>query len=140
MLMIVVVIAWSWLVAVGILGLVLGFLLLDEVGAGEMDLAVNVIGDHVIPIRETVIEFLDMLLAGGDLLVVFLLLPLVVFLDPLALGLQVDFLLVFLGLVLLRRVLLARIGIRFALSVPGFVPSAFVAGFLSQSFLVILRL
>ena len=39
-----------------------------------MDLAVHVVGDHVVPVGEAVVEFLDVLLALGDLL--FILLPL----------------------------------------------------------------
>ena len=122
-------------VAVGVLCLVLGFLLLDEVRAGEMDFAVNVVGDHVVPIGKAVVEFLDVLLAGGDLLVVFLLLPLIVFLDPLALCLQVDLLLFLLGLFLLRASFLPVSAAGLASLASGFLSSAFLSsGFFSSAF------
>ena len=70
---------------------VLLLLLLDDLVASEVDLAVHVVGDDVVPIGEAVVEFLDVLLALGDLLFVLLLLALVFLFDPLALGLEVGF-------------------------------------------------
>ena len=62
-------------------------LLLHNLVAAEVDLAIDVVGDDVVPVGEAGVQLGDLLLAVGNLLVVLLLLPLVLLLDPLALGL-----------------------------------------------------
>ena len=71
---------------VGGVGRGLGLFLLDDLVVAEVDLAVDVVGDDVVPVGEAGVELVDVLLAVGDLLIVFVLLPLVLLLDPLALG------------------------------------------------------
>ena len=53
----------------------------------EVNLAINVVGDDVVPVGEAGVQFVDPLLAVGDLLLVLVLPPLVLLLDPGALGL-----------------------------------------------------
>ena len=68
--------------------LVLGrLLLLDDRLAVQMDLLVDVAGDHVVPLREAVVEILDVLIAGGDLGIVLVLAALVLLVDAGLLGL-----------------------------------------------------
>ena len=119
------------MVAVFVEGLALGalgFLLLDDLVAGEVDLAVDLVRDDVVPVGEAGVELLDPLLAVGDLLVVLLLFALVLFLDALALGLEVGLLLDFLRFVLLAGLLLRGGGLADFRSSPGFCPEADGAG------------
>ena len=78
---------WSWPACSSFfclaLGSFLGFLLLlEDLVAAEVNLVEHLVGDDVVPVGEAGVQFADPLLAVGDLLLVLLLLPLVVLLDP----------------------------------------------------------
>ena len=62
------------------------FFLLDDLVVAQADLAVHIVGNDVIPVGKSGIEFLDVFFAGGEFFLVLFLFPFVFLFDPLPLG------------------------------------------------------